>query len=611
MEDIDLSELKNFNPIIKCSRQKMKPEDDDLRIKVIKTNFKKDNKQFFSNYPHLDFPNQVDFKEGDFFQLSPIRSSNSLNVVLNNKNNNENLQKNEIFCNNQIFHNFTPKVGNLFTKKEIVNSSTSSRKSLFGTPTNPHNEFNILRYCKSAHCISKKPTNPPILLKQEFSEKYHSMDNEFVFFLEGLEDDPREIQSCLCDYEYDPLNFFYFEGMKKSQSMIILDNKYQKNEQNSGIFIPNKVVSINDFEFIKSLSKGGFGTVFLARKITTGDVFAIKFLDRKRSIEEEQNENVENEKVVLTKVNNDYIVKGMYTLQNDDFLYFVMEYMNGGDMGSLLKEMGSLEEKVAKFYLAEIVCGIEYLHSINIIHKDLKPENLLIDQKGHLKITDFGLSYEYKHPITKNLASKNKLTRASTTHFNSDYKDKLDTSSKKSNPKKRMGTPDYIAPETLKMEEEYFTVDWWSLGVILYEFLQGATPFTDRTREQVMINILDQRIEWPTVGSDELDVSSEAFDLIKRLLEYDPKKRLGYNGAQEVKNHPFFKNIDWENLRYQVAPFIPYTKGVEDTRYFKPTRINEDKVEQASSSNNVLEIVRDVNLKRIRFLHLIQRIMLP
>ena len=151
-------------------------------------------------------------------------------------------------------------------------------------------------------------------------------------------------------------------------------------------------MSINDFETIKFLSKGAFGSVILARKITSKDIFAIKILDRQSTLDKNQDTFVENEKKVLTMVNDDFVVRGMYTFQNDKYLYFVMEYMIGGDLASLLQNIGAFEEKYAKFYLAEIVCALEYLHSINIVHRDLKPENLLIDQKGHLKLTDFGLS---------------------------------------------------------------------------------------------------------------------------------------------------------------------------------------------------------------------------
>ena len=149
---------------------------------------------------------------------------------------------------------------------------------------------------------------------------------------------------------------------------------------------------ISDFILLKALSQGAYGRVCLARRKETRDIFAIKILDKQKMSEKKVTQFVLNEADILSKVNNDYIVRGVYNFQTDKYLYMVMEYMQGGDFANLLENVGAFEEEVARFYLAQIVLALEYLHSLDIIHRDLKPENLLIDGEGRIKLTDFGLS---------------------------------------------------------------------------------------------------------------------------------------------------------------------------------------------------------------------------
>jgi len=155
----------------------------------------------------------------------------------------------------------------------------------------------------------------------------------------------------------------------------------------------------------------------------------------------------------------------------------------------------------------------------------------------------------------------------------------------KYNKQKIIGTPDYIAPEIIKGEEQSYTVDWWALGIILYELLLGATPFTDKNPQKVFENILDSYIEWPGVGTGEGEISPEAFDLMKRLLEYDPTKRLGSGGANEIMQHPFFKEINWSNLRYEDPPFVPEPKNIVDTQYFAFKPEESELVKNATRRN--------------------------
>ncbi|KIJ37366.1 hypothetical protein M422DRAFT_231711, partial [Sphaerobolus stellatus SS14] len=304
--------------------------------------------------------------------------------------------------------------------------------------------------------------------------------------------------------------------------------------------------SLKDFEIIKPISKGAFGSVFLAKKKTTGDYYAIKVLKKADMIAKNQITNVKHERMILMKQSESpFVAKLYFTFQSKDYLYLVMEYLNGGDCAALIKSLGALPEEWTRNYIAEVVLGLEYLHKRGVVHRDLKPDNLLIDQHGHLKLTDFGLS---------RIGLLNRQTR--------DAQYQLEPS------RAFVGTPDYLAPESiLGIGGDDPTVDWWALGVITYEFLYGIPPFHAESPEKVFANIISTHIEW---HDDWVDYSPEARDFMVKLLTADPTKRLGANGADEVKAHPFFAGVDWDSVTTQEAQFIPQVTDPESTDYFDP-----------------------------------------
>ncbi|OAD76575.1 hypothetical protein PHYBLDRAFT_19092, partial [Phycomyces blakesleeanus NRRL 1555(-)] len=328
--------------------------------------------------------------------------------------------------------------------------------------------------------------------------------------------------------------------------------------------------SIKDFDIIKPISKGAFGSVFLAKKRTTGDYYAIKFLKKSDMIAKNQVTNVKAERMILmTQSDSPFVTKLYYTFQSKDYLYLVLEYLNGGDCSALIKAMGSLPEDWARNYLAEVTLGLEYLQTKNVIHRDLKPDNLLIDHNGHLKLTDFGLSRigfldptaASSHVSPATAAAASSSLAAGATGF-------IHCSSPKARGGKNkhaVGTPDYLAPESILGTGQDSMVDWWALGVICYEFLYGYPPFHADTPDKVFENILSRRIDW---HEDEVEVSPEARDFMERLMTIDPTKRLGFNGAQEVKKHPFFQGLDWDMLLVESPAFVPQPADMEDTDYF-------------------------------------------
>ncbi|KAH6783094.1 AGC cGMP-dependent and protein kinase kinase family protein [Perilla frutescens var. hirtella] len=290
--------------------------------------------------------------------------------------------------------------------------------------------------------------------------------------------------------------------------------------------------SIEDFEIIKPISRGAFGRVFLARKRATGDLFAIKVLKKADMIRKNAVESILAERDILISVRNPFVVRFFYSFTCRENLYLVMEYLNGGDLFSMLRNLGCLDEDITRVYIAEVVLALEYMHSLNVIHRDLKPDNLLIGPDGHIKVN-----------ILKSQSSQKREQRKKT---------------------QVVGTPDYLAPEILLGMGHGVTADWWSVGVILFELLVGIPPFNAEHPQEIFNNIINRDITWPKVPEE---ISFEAYDLINKLLIENPVQRLGATGAAEVKRHPFFKDINWGTLARQKAAFIP-SADLHDTSYF-------------------------------------------
>ncbi|KAM7266387.1 hypothetical protein ACFE04_004284 [Oxalis oulophora] len=317
--------------------------------------------------------------------------------------------------------------------------------------------------------------------------------------------------------------------------------------------------SIEDFEIIKPISRGAFGRVFLARKRATGDLFAIKVLRKADMIRKNSVERILSERNILISLRNPFVVSSPGI--SWDNLYLVMEYLNGGDLYSLLRNLGCLDEDMARVYMAEVVLALEYLHSLNVIHRDLKPDNLLIGQDGHIKLTDFGLSKVGLIDSTDDLSG----VSAGDSGFTGDNEPKSQAAKKEQRKKHSVvGTPDYLAPEILLGMGHGATADWWSVGIILFELLVGVPPFNAESPQLIFDNIMNRDIPWPKVPDD---LSYEATDLIDKLLTENSIQRLGATGAKEVKAHPFFKDINWDTLARQKAMFIPEADA-HDTSYF-------------------------------------------
>ncbi|XP_057712806.1 microtubule-associated serine/threonine-protein kinase 3 isoform X6 [Corythoichthys intestinalis] len=304
----------------------------------------------------------------------------------------------------------------------------------------------------------------------------------------------------------------------------------------------------SDFETIKLISNGAYGAVFLVRHRETRQRFAMKKINRQNLILRNQIQQVFVERDILTFAENPFVVSMFCSFETRRHLCMVMEYVEGGDCANLLKNIGPLPVDMARMYFAETVLALEYLHNYGIVHRDLKPDNLLITSMGHIKLTDFGLSKIGLMNMTTNLYEG---------HIEKDTREFID--------KQVCGTPEYIAPEVILRQGYGKPVDWWAMGIILYEFLVGCVPFFGDTPEQLFGQVVNDDIIWPE-GEDALP--ADAQDLITRLLRQSPLERLGTAGTTEVKMHMFFVGLDWNGLLRQKAEFIPQLETDEDTSYF-------------------------------------------
>lgn len=291
--------------------------------------------------------------------------------------------------------------------------------------------------------------------------------------------------------------------------------------------------SLADFELRRTLGTGSFGRVHLVQSKHNQRYYAVKVLKKAQVVKMKQVEHTNDERKMLQEVKHPFLITLWGTFQDPKNIYMVMDFVEGGELFSLLRKSQRFPNPVAKFYAAEVTLALEYLHSKEIIYRDLKPENLLLDRHGHLKITDFGFAKRVPD-ITWTLC----------------------------------GTPDYLAPEVVSSKGYNKSVDWWSLGILIFEMLCGYTPFWDGgSPMKIYENILKGRVKYPPY------IQPPAQDLLQRLITSDLTKRLGnlHGGAEDVKNHPWFAEVTWERLAKKDidAPYVPPVKaGVGDSSQF-------------------------------------------
>ena len=301
-------------------------------------------------------------------------------------------------------------------------------------------------------------------------------------------------------------------------------------------------VDKNNFEFLYIIGRGGFGKVWKAKLKSTGDIFAIKVMSKIKIITKHCQENVKRERNILTKLNNPFIVNMYFAFQDSLNLYLIIDFLSGGDLRYHLIRKKNFTENETKFFILNIIIALEYVHNHKIIHRDVKPENLVFEANGYLRITDFGVA-----------------------------KKKEDSNSNDTS-----GTPGYMAPEVIFMQGHSYSADYFALGVIGYEIMLGRRPYNGKNRKQIKENIICKQAK---IKYDEkpFEWTEKSMDFINKLLQRKPCKRLGFNGIKEIKDHPWIREAKWNLLKNKnlEAPFIPkqnknlfgkkYCQGIENS----------------------------------------------
>ncbi|EDO37800.1 predicted protein, partial [Nematostella vectensis] len=319
----------------------------------------------------------------------------------------------------------------------------------------------------------------------------------------------------------------------------------------------------SDFLFLKVIGKGSFGKVFLSKNKQEDKFYAIKVLNKSAIRKRNEAKHIMAERNVLVQnVTHPFLVGLHYSFQTKDKLYFVLDYVNGGELFFHLQRERYFPESRARFYAAEIASAIGYLHGLQIIYRDLKPENILLDSKGHIVLTDFGLC-------------KEGIDRSGTTST-------------------FCGTPEYLAPEVLRKQDYDKSVDWWCLGAVLYEMMYGLPPFYSRDTAEMYDNILHKPLRLRT------NISQSARHILEGLLQKDKTKRLGSGEGdfEDIRTHSFFRSINWQQLvaRGIEPPYNPNVSGQLDLKHFDPEFVREPvpgSVGKSADSNFVSASVDD------------------
>mmetsp|Transcript_17384 Transcript_17384/g.43293 ORF Transcript_17384/g.43293 Transcript_17384/m.43293 type:complete len:459 (-) Transcript_17384:366-1742(-) len=280
-----------------------------------------------------------------------------------------------------------------------------------------------------------------------------------------------------------------------------------------------KKISMDDFTLLKVLGRGGFGKVVLVRKKDTKKLYAMKVLNKEMLVKSDQVERTKEENRILRQVQHPYIVGLTWAFQTKEKLHLVLEFVRGGDLFGIIQREKRINVERVRLYTAELALSLGHLHSRGIIYRDLKPENVLVGEDGHVYLTDFGLSKE---------VLRNKKTRSI------------------------CGTPEYLAPEIVELDSDDSNkgygkeVDWWSLGTVIYEMYFGIPPFYSTNANEMYRKILKEELKFPA----RINAPDEMKDLIAQLLERDPKRRLGTGPSdiEPIKSHPFFAPLDWKKL---------------------------------------------------------------
>eukprot|EP00475_Leptophrys_vorax_P000765 TRINITY_DN1041_c0_g1_i1.p1 TRINITY_DN1041_c0_g1~~TRINITY_DN1041_c0_g1_i1.p1 ORF type:complete len:391 (+),score=101.63 TRINITY_DN1041_c0_g1_i1:127-1299(+) len=347
---------------------------------------------------------------------------------------------------------------------------------------------------------------------------------------------------------------------------------------------PKKRYSVNDFAKVKTIGRGAFGEVQVVRMKSNGQIYAMKIMNKAEMVKKNQVQHIRAERDLMVLMDNPWIVKLLYSFQDEKNLYLVMEFLQGGDLMTILMRLDILSEEQTRFYIAETAMAIHTVHQSQYVHRDLKPDNILLTKDGHVKLSDFGLCKAFENEpsefYTKYHGQATEAEKPENAaglgpekpvHYKRDRKLAFST----------VGTPDYIAPEVFAQTGYGYECDWWSLGVIMYECLVGYPPFYADEPMQTCRKIVNWKrtLAFPA----EACLSPEAEDLMRKMI-CGHDERMTFD---QIRIHPFFASIDWDKLQEMEPPIVPNVKGEDDTQNF------DDFTEDHTPDDGTVEVAPD------------------
>lgn len=349
---------------------------------------------------------------------------------------------------------------------------------------------------------------------------------------------------------------------------------FRRTYSSNSIKVRTVEVGPSSFDKIKLIGKGDVGKVYLVREKKSSRLYAMKVLSKKEMIKRNKIKRALAEQEILATSNHPFIVTLYHSFQSDESLYLCMEYCSGGEFFRALQTRPNkcVDEDAARFYAAEVTAALEYLHLMGFIYRDLKPENILLHQSGHIMLSDFDLSKQSDPGGAPTMMyASSRSSGGITSNPNNNNLPTIDTKSCIANFRTNsfVGTEEYIAPEVIKGCGHTSAVDWWTLGILIYEMLFGTTPFKGKNRNATFSNILRDEVPFPE-GNGSPSISNLCKSLIRKLLIKDELRRLGSRaGASDVKSHPFFRTTSWALLRHSKPPIIPNQGRGIDTLNFR------------------------------------------
>ena len=543
-------------------------KDSSKETQYLLTNKYKGN-MYSSNAPSLKYIRFPKVQKNDNNNTNNNNNDNTNTTINNNNNNNNQKDKNtneNEYNNGESIIIASPEYKSKVKKSQQTQTHFFLKHLLQNVDSNSdsdssdNNSFNISHSNNSAKSnTDDNETSNEMQLTPSGLEKQTQI-KELQNIFTKLTTNKNEYEILSQHYETSSLKSETSESDQNKNDYILQSNKkthitfaflpkqksYKTNNISPYLSPTFKNTSISDFQYLIPIAEGGYGRIDIYKKKTTGDLYAIKTVNISSIKEKHLSITLKNETIILNEINNDYVVKCYYIFKDHTNIYYVMDYMPGGDVYKLLN-INDLYEETIQYITAEVILSLEYLHSLGIIHKDIKPENILISKNGHFKVTDFGLStseVKYNKYSIIEIGDNNELFNENNNN-NNIHENKI------------VGTLNYMAPEMFDSDSIITeNVDYWALGVLIFELYTNEVPFYSNNNNETIDNIKQLKANWALIDNDKIKEKYpkvlDAIDLIKKFLVLNPSLRWGDNNLTQIKQHAFFEGFSWKNIQNKI-----------------------------------------------------------